>query len=109
MGWADRGRSGLIQCLGDLGEEETAAAPEVLEDPCAGAAGKKFVTQGGVEGGVEAVCEEDKVDIGVGKEGSGLVGVGATDGVTGEWPDRSGLTGKGVGGRRLGGPGAVIV
>jgi hypothetical protein len=68
------------ECFGDLAKEKAAAAAIVLEDADAGAAGEKFFAEGSVDGGVDAVGDQDEVDIGIGEEGAGLVGVGAADG-----------------------------
>jgi len=67
--------------FGDLAKEEAAAAAVMLEDADAGAAGEKIFAEGGVESGVDAVGDQDEVDIGIGEEGARLVGVGAADGV----------------------------
>ena len=71
----------VTECFGDLSEQEATAAAEVLEDADAGATGEEFFAEGGVEGGVDAVGDQDEVDIGIGEEGAALVGVGAADGV----------------------------
>jgi len=71
----------VAECFGDLSEQEAAAAAEVLEDADAGATGEEFFAEGGVEGGVDAVGDQDEVDIGIGEEGACLVGVGAADGM----------------------------
>ena len=56
-----------------------AAAAEVLVDADAGAAAEKVFAEGGVKGGVDAVGDQDEVDIGVGEKGADLVGVGGSD------------------------------
>lgn len=71
--------------LGDLAKEEAAAAAEMLEDADAGAEGEEFFAEGGVEGRVDAIGDQHEVDIGIGEEGAGLVGVGAADGVVVCW------------------------
>jgi hypothetical protein len=71
----------VSECFGDLAIEEAAAAAVMLEDADAGTAGEKFFAEGGVEGGVDAVGDQDEVDIGIGEERAGLIGVGAADGV----------------------------
>jgi hypothetical protein len=65
----------------DLAKKETAAAPIVLEDADAGATGEKIFAEGSVEGGIDAIGDQDEVDIGVSEEGACLVGVGAANGV----------------------------
>jgi hypothetical protein len=81
VGLAARVSLYVRQGLGDLAKEEAAAAAEMLEDEDAGAAGEEIFPKGGVEGGVDAVGDQDEVDIGIGEEGAALVGVGAADGV----------------------------
>ena len=73
----------VTECFGDLSEQEATAAAEVLEDADAGATGEEFFAEGGVEGGVDAVGDQDEVDIGIGEEGAREVGVRAADGVVG--------------------------
>ena len=72
-----------VERFSNFAEQEAAAAAEVLEDAGAGAAAEKFLAEGGVKGRVNAVGNEDEVDVAVGEERAGLVGVGAADGVIG--------------------------
>ena len=65
--------------LGNLTEEEAATAAVVLEDADARATGEKIFAKRCVEGGVDAVGDQDQVDIAVGEERACLVGVGAAD------------------------------
>jgi hypothetical protein len=81
VGLAARVSLYVRQGLGDLAEEEAAAAAEMLEDEDARAAGEEIFPKGGVEGGVDAVGEQDEVDIGIDEEGARLIGVGAADGM----------------------------
>jgi len=71
----------LFEGFGDLAKEQAAAAAEVLEDADAGTAGEEFFAKGSVEGGVDAIGDEDEVDVGIREEGAGLIGVSAADGV----------------------------
>jgi hypothetical protein len=68
---------------GDLAKQEAAAATVMLEDADARAAGEKIFAEAGVEGGVDAVGDQDEVNIGVREEGARLVRVGTADSMVG--------------------------
>jgi|SRR5580698_793546 hypothetical protein len=68
---------------GDLTKQEAAAAAVMLENADAGAAGEKIFTEVGVEGGVDAIGDQDEVNIRVREEGARLVGVGTADSMVG--------------------------
>ena len=67
--------------FGDLGKEEAAAPAEMLEDADAGAAGEEIFAKGRVQGDIDAIGDQDEIDIGIGEERTALLGVSAANGV----------------------------